>query len=82
MNPRPYRAFYWKSMRKPQAAVQDWSHIGRASSLRGALRAAILHLLDGRARYVLIENVTTTRTAARIWLDKGRITMVLLEQRA
>lgn len=80
MNPRPYRAFYWKSMRKPQAPVQDWYHIGRAASLRGALRAAILHLLDGRARYVLIENITTTRTAARIWLDKGRITMILLEK--
>lgn len=80
MNARPYRSVYCATLRRPQAPVLDWSHVGRAASLRGALRAAILHLLDGRARYVIVENVTTTHTAARVWLARGRITMILLEE--
>jgi hypothetical protein len=46
LHPRPFSTYYYQGLR---ANPQDWSRIGRASSLRGALRAAVSHLYDGTA---------------------------------
>lgn len=50
--PRPFQTFYYG----PRAKSRDWSHRGRAASLRGATLAAMRQLLDRRAVYATIEN--------------------------
>lgn len=41
--PRPFATFYYKGLR---TSLQDWSRIGHASTLRGAIRAAVVRLYD------------------------------------
>lgn len=45
VHPRPWRTFYYQ----PRSRISEWSRIGRAATLRGAIRAAVRHLLEGTA---------------------------------
>jgi hypothetical protein len=44
-HPRPWRTFYYA----PHSRLSEWSRIGRAATLKGAIRAALRHLLEGSA---------------------------------
>ena len=43
-SPRPFATYYYRS---PRDNPQDWSRIGHAATLRGAIRAAVVRLYDG-----------------------------------
>jgi len=49
-SPRPFSTYYFVGKYKPG----DWSRIGRAATLHGAVRAALRHLLEGRAQNAVV----------------------------
>ena len=51
-HPRPFSTYYYG----PRARLSEWSRIGRAASLRGAIRAATLHLFDGKHASALVND--------------------------
>ena len=51
-SPRPWATYYFAGKYKPG----DWSRIGRASTLHGAIRAALRHLLEGQAQNAVVHN--------------------------
>lgn len=52
VSPRPYQTYYYGL----RAAETDWSRIGRASSVRGAVRAAVGHIIDRTYHSAVIHN--------------------------
>jgi len=64
-HPRPFRTYYYGS----GATFAQWSAIGRAASLRGAARAALIRLIDERAVKADIYNEDGVRIA---WLSRTR----------
>ena len=76
-NPRIYLTTYYSAR---GWAAKNRSHAGRATTLHGALRAAIVHMLRGRALSVLVENLDTAQPAARLWMHNGRINIIPIEQ--
>lgn len=46
-HPRPISTYYYAHERDP---IDQWARIGRAGSLRGAVRAATVKLFDGEIR--------------------------------
>lgn len=77
-SPRNYRALYYST---PAPRLPEYTRQGRACTLVSAVRAAITHVLLGKARYVLIENLTTGNTAAQLWCrQRGKVQIVYAEQ--
>jgi hypothetical protein len=72
-HPRPWRTFYYT----PRSAIHEWSRIGRAGSLKGAIRAAVRHLLDGPVTQARVcdedglERATVLRKGNRITIVGG-----------
>ena len=56
---RPFAAYYFAGKYKPG----DWSRIGRAATLHGAIRAALRHLLEGQAMNAVVHNEAGVVTA-------------------
>jgi len=58
-HPRPFSTYYYG----PNSRVSEWSRIGRAASLRGAIRAATLHLFDGTYTKAVVYDETSLEIA-------------------
>lgn len=67
-HPRPFATYYYASVRD---ATKDWSKVGRAGSLRGAIRAAVGHIIDGKYSSCDIYNLDTGLFNTRVFL-KGK----------
>lgn len=52
---RPFATYYYGSAKDRDS---DWSRIGRAASLRGAIRAATLHLFDSHYGFAIIHGLS------------------------
>ncbi len=68
---RPFATYYYQG--KPGKG--DWSRIGRAATLRGAIRAALRHLLEGTAQNALVHNEDAV-VVARLIRDGSVIRIV------
>lgn len=73
-HPRPWRTFYYQ----PRSRISEWSRIGRAATLKGAIRAALRHLLEGTATQARVcdedglERAALIRRGSRITIVGGR----------
>ena len=70
-SPRPFHTYYYAGKYKPG----DWSRIGRAATLHGAVRAGLRHLLEGTAQHALVHNEDMT-VVARLTRDGSVIRIV------
>lgn len=64
-HPRPFATYYYASVRD---ASKDYSKIGRAGSLKGAIRAAVGHIIDGKYSSCDIYNLDTGLFNTRVYL--------------
>jgi len=69
-HPRPFATYYYASVRD---ATKDYSKIGRASSIRGAIRAAVGHIFDGKYSSCDVYNVETGMYSCSIKRQGDRI---------
>lgn len=65
-HPRPFETLYFTS---PSSKDSEWAAKGRASSPRGALRAAVTRVLERRAEKAIVFDETGV-VIARVWRDK------------
>lgn len=71
-HPRPFQTFYYESS-TPNLAV--WQRTSRSCTRYGAVRAAVMRLLDGRSKHADVYDIAGVRVA--YMTRKGnRITIV------
>lgn len=71
-HPRPFRTYYYESAK---VDVYDWQRTSRSCTRYGAVRAAVMRLLDGRSKHADVYDIAGVRVA--YMTRKGnRITIV------
>lgn len=65
----PFATYYYEAVRN---AEQDWSRIGRASTMRGAIRAAVGHILDGKYASCIIHDLNAGGVCVARVFRRGR----------
>lgn len=68
---RQFSTYYYAGKYRPG----DWSRIGRAATLHGAVRAALRHLLEGTAQNAVVHNIEGV-VVARLIRDGSNIRIV------
>lgn len=73
-HPRPFATYYYAAVRD---ADKDWSRIGHAGSIRGAVRAAVGHIIDHKYSACVIYDMDNKgEFAARVFRRGGSIIVI------
>jgi hypothetical protein len=73
-HPRPFATYYYEAVRH---AEKDWSRVGRASSMRGAIRAAVGHIIDGKYSSCVSEDLNLGGVCVARVYRRGRDIAIL-----
>lgn len=68
---RPFATYYYGI----RSAAHDWSRIGRAVTERGAIRAAVMRIVDREYHEAIIHNEEMV-VVARIMRERNKIVII------